>query len=152
MLGGESVLFIANNSVICYSIKKEVIFLGYSRDEILQKCKVAFDDIKTFYKQPFINYNGRTYDTNEYYTEVIADFLCNNISSYIKGIPLITREASYKTADHDGYFDEDTPCEIDKIIEATTPKAIIPVHTENSEWFLKYKVKAKIVEISEIVL
>lgn len=49
-------------------------------------------------------------------------------------------------------FDEDTPCEIDKIIEATTPKAIIPVHTENSEWFLKYKVKAEIVEISEIVL
>lgn len=89
--------------------------LGYSRDDILQKCKIAFDDIKTFYKQPFINYNGRTYDTNEYYTEVVADFLCRNISAYINGIPQITREASYKTAGHDGAFDVNTPREEEKI-------------------------------------
>ena len=89
--------------------------LGYSRDDILQKCKIAFADVKTFYKQPFINYNGRTDDTNEYYTEVVADFLCSNISAYIKGIPQITREASYKTAGHDGVFDVDTPREEEKI-------------------------------------
>jgi hypothetical protein len=89
--------------------------MGYSRDDILQKCKVAFDDIRTFYKQPFINYNGRTDDTNEYYTEVVADFLCSNISAYIKGIPQITREASYKTAGHDGDFNADTPREEEKI-------------------------------------
>lgn len=89
--------------------------MGYSRDDILQKCKVAFDDIKTFYKQPFINYNGRTDDTNEYYTEVVADFLCGNISAYIDGIPQITREASYKTEGHDGAFDADTPREEEKI-------------------------------------
>ena len=94
---------------------KEVILLGYSRIDILQKCQVAFDDIKTFYKQPFINYNGRTDDTNEYYTEVVADFLCNNIFAYINGIPQITREASYKTAGHDGAFDADTPREEEKI-------------------------------------
>lgn len=89
--------------------------MGYSRDDILQKCKVAFDDIRTFYKQPFINYNGRTDDTNEYYTEVVADFLCSNISAYIKGIPQITRELSYKTAGHDGDFNADTPREEEKI-------------------------------------
>ena len=89
--------------------------MGYSRDDILQKCKVAFDDIRNFYKQPFINYNGRTVDTNEYYTEVVADFLCSNISEYIKGIPQITRAASYKTAGHDGDFDADTPREEEKI-------------------------------------
>ena len=89
--------------------------MGYSRDDILQKCKVAFDDIRTFYKQPFINYNGRTDDTNEYYTEVVADFLCRNISAYINGIPQITREASYKTAGHDGAFDVNTPREEEKI-------------------------------------
>lgn len=89
--------------------------MGYSRDDILLKCRVAFGDIKTFYKQPFVNYNGQTDDTNEYYTEVVADFLCSNISAYINGIPQITREASYMTAGHDGVFDADTPREEEKI-------------------------------------
>lgn len=89
--------------------------MGYTRKEILEKCQTAFDDIKTFYKQPFINYNGKTDDTNEYYTEVVADFLCHNISSYIDGIPQITRESSYKTLGHNGDFDIDTPREEEKI-------------------------------------
>ena len=41
---------------------------------------------------------------------------------------------------------------IDKIIETTTPKTIIPVHTENSEWFLRYKTEADIVVNSELEL
>ena len=89
--------------------------LGYSRTDILQKCRVAFNDIKTFYKQPFINYNGRTDDTSEYYTEVVAEFLCSNILAYINGIPRITRETSYMTAGHDGTFDVSTPREEEKI-------------------------------------
>ena len=89
--------------------------LGYSKDDILEKCKKAFSDIKTFYKQPFINYNGKTEDTNEYYTEVVAEFLCDNITEFINEIPQITREASYKTEGHDGRFDEDTPREEEKI-------------------------------------
>ena len=35
---------------------------------------------------------------------------------------------------------------IEKIIEATTPKTIIPVHTEKPEWFNKYKSSILIVE------
>ena len=89
--------------------------MGYSKNPILRKCQNAFGDIKTFYKQPFINYNGRTDDTNEYYTEVVASFLCSNISAYVKGIPQITREASYKTVGHDGVFNADTPREEEKI-------------------------------------
>lgn len=89
--------------------------MGYSRDDILRKCQTAFDDIKTFYKQPFINYNGKTNDTDEYYTEVVADFLCRNISVYMHGIPQITREANYKTAGHDGTFNIDTPRKEEKI-------------------------------------
>lgn len=42
-----------------------------------------------------------------------------------------------------GHADSNT---IEKIIERTTPKTIIPVHTENSEWFLKYKEEIEIVE------
>ena len=89
--------------------------MGYSKNEILRKCQIAFADIKTFYKQPFINYNGKTNDTDEYYTEVVSEFLCNNISEYIKGIPKITRESSYKTIGHNGDFDIDTPREEERI-------------------------------------
>lgn len=89
--------------------------MSYSREDILRKCQSAFEDIRTFYKQPFINYNGKTEDTNEYYTEVIAEFLCNNLSTFINGFPKITREASYETEGHDGHFDEDTPREEERI-------------------------------------
>ena len=41
---------------------------------------------------------------------------------------------------------------IDKIIETTAPKAIIPIHTENSAWFLKYKTTTDIIEITELEL
>lgn len=89
--------------------------LGYSKDDILEKCKKAFSDIKTFYKQPFINYNGKTEDTNEYYTEVVAEFLCDNVTEFKNGVVQITRGASYKTKGHDGRFDKDTPREEEKI-------------------------------------
>ncbi|MBR5135014.1 MAG: hypothetical protein IKV35_05395, partial [Clostridia bacterium] len=65
-------------------------------------CRASCDDYKVFYKQPFVNYNGRTTDTNEYYTEVVADFLCCHIADYINGIPKITRNACYKTVGHNG--------------------------------------------------
>lgn len=54
--------------------------MGYTRNCIIAKCKEAFKDKKTFYKQSFINYRGKTEDTDEYFSEVIAEFLCNHIS------------------------------------------------------------------------
>ncbi len=76
--------------------------MGYTRDCILAKCTEAFNDKKTFYKQPFINYRGKTDDTDEYFTEVIAEFLCCHITEFIGGIETITREETYKTKGHDG--------------------------------------------------
>lgn len=76
--------------------------MGYTREYIIQKCEDAFKDKKTFYKQPFINYRGKTEDTDEYFTEVIAEFICNNIADFIGGIETITREETYKTEGHDG--------------------------------------------------
>lgn len=76
--------------------------MGYTRNCIIAKCKEAFKDKKTFYKQSFINYRGKTEDTDEYFSEVIAEFLCNHISEYTNGIDTITRENSYKTDSHDG--------------------------------------------------
>lgn len=88
---------------------------SYKRKNIIDKCEKAFEDIKTFYKQQFINYSGKTSDTNEYYTEVVAEFLCNNFDDFINGIPKITRENSYKTSSHNGDFDINTPREEEKI-------------------------------------
>ncbi len=76
--------------------------MGYTRAWIISQCEDAFKDIKTFYQKPLVNYRGKTEDTDEYYTEVIAEFLCNNISAYIGGISVITRQYSYKTTSHDG--------------------------------------------------
>ncbi len=89
--------------------------MQYTRQDIINKCTQALKDVKTFYQQPFINYGGKTTDTNEYYTEVIAEFLIDNLDEYINGIPKITRETSYKTPTHTGEFDETTPREEEKI-------------------------------------
>lgn len=89
--------------------------MSYTRKNIIDKCENAFEDIRTFYKQLFINYGGKTSDTNEYYTEVIAEFLIDNLDKYIHGIPKITRESSYKIPTHIGFFDKTTPREEEKI-------------------------------------
>ena len=89
--------------------------MSYTKQCIIKKCEAAFKDIKTFYKQPFINYAGKTTDTNEYYTEVIAEFLLKNSDTFINGIPKITRKAHYKTPTHTGNVDAATPREEEKI-------------------------------------
>ena len=89
--------------------------MGYTRDEILEQCRNAFKNKNTFYKKDFINYRGKTTDTKEYYTEVIAEFLCNNITEYINGINCITRKNSYKTKGHNGIYDPDSNREEEKI-------------------------------------
>lgn len=76
--------------------------MGYTRNDILEQCKAAFQNKSTFYKQPFINYRGKTEDTDEFFTEVIAEFLCGRITEFVNGITAITRESSYKTPGHDG--------------------------------------------------
>lgn len=48
-----------------------------------------------------------------------------------------------------GHADSTT---IKKIIEKTGPKAIIPVHTENSEWFSKFETGANIIKESKFML
>ncbi len=89
--------------------------MGYTREHILNLCQKAFSDINLFYKQKFINYGGKTTDTDELYTEVIAEFLCNNIDAYKSGISQITREESYKTLGHNGVYYKDSPREEEKI-------------------------------------
>ena len=67
-------------------------------------CTTAFSEKNTFYKQNFINYRGKISDTNEFYTEVIAQFILDNIENYQNGIPMITRATTYKTEGHNGIY------------------------------------------------
>lgn len=84
-----------------YYIIKGVDKLGYTKEYILTKCAEAFKDKNTFYKQSFINYRGKTEDTDEYFTEVIASFLCDHIDEYKNGIDKISRK-DYSVETHDG--------------------------------------------------
>lgn len=79
--------------------------MGYTRSEIRAQCKEAFENKSAFYKMDFVNYRGKTTDTKEYYTEVVAEFLCERISDYVNGIKCISRKSSYKTEGHDGVYD-----------------------------------------------
>ena len=78
--------------------------MGYTRQEIMNECQERFSDVKTFYQAKMVNYRGVTSDTNEFYTEVIAEFVCNNIELFSNSIPCITRKTSYKTPSHKGKY------------------------------------------------
>ena len=71
----------------------------YSKEEIIKMLEETKSEIKKIYKKDFINYTGETSDTNEYYTEIIAEWVLKNIElfDYIKPI---TREKSYKVDSH----------------------------------------------------
>ncbi len=80
--------------------------MAYKREEIISKCKAALLDPRTFYKAALINYRGVTSDTKELYTEIIAEFLLNNLKAFI--IPTISRISSYRTAGHNGEYNDKT--------------------------------------------
>ena len=82
--------------------------MGYTRAEIRMDCEKAFENKSTFYQQSFVNYRGQTTDTKEFYTEVVAEFLCERIDEYVTGIACISRKSSYKTKGHDGVYDPDS--------------------------------------------
>ena len=75
----------------------------YTREEIIKKLQDSSKDMSTLYTQTFINYTGKTTDTKEKYTEVIAEWLLNNIDLLYK-IQKINRKSSYKVETHDGKY------------------------------------------------
>lgn len=75
--------------------------MGYTKTELIEKIETAATNMVLFYKAPFINYSGKTTDTNEYYTEIICAWLLDHLDVLDK-IPMITREACYVTPSHDG--------------------------------------------------
>lgn len=73
--------------------------MGYTRKQILDMCQKAIADVKTFYQTDFINYTGKTTDIKEYYTEVVAEFICDNIEYFRCNIPMITRKSYWQSSD-----------------------------------------------------
>ena len=87
----------------------------YSKNEIIKKLEVAKSEMWKFYSQDFVNYRGKTSDSKDYYTEVVAEWILKNIYlfDYIKPI---TREKSYKVDSHDGIIkNEESKREEEKI-------------------------------------
>lgn len=75
--------------------------MEYTRQEIINRINDAKSNMQLFYKSDFVNYRGKTSDTDEYYTEVVCGWLLENLELLNK-IPVITREKGYATKTHDG--------------------------------------------------
>lgn len=76
--------------------------MGYTKEFIYNACReAATNDIQRFYTSKFINYRGKTSDTNEYYTEVVASWLLDNLD-VLNDIPTISRTSGYRVPSHDG--------------------------------------------------
>ena len=79
---------------------------SYTKSEVLNKLSTYFKDnnCKNLYKDSCINYTGQTKDTKEYYSQVIIDYLVENIEEFKRQFEniIITREKNYKTFTHNG--------------------------------------------------
>ena len=73
----------------------------YSKNEIIKKLEVAKSEMWKFYSENFLNYISETSDKEGDYTEIIAEWLLNNIKLFDEIKP-ITREKNYKVKTHDG--------------------------------------------------
>lgn len=82
---------------------------GYTRQQILEKCGDAASNMAEFYKQPFVNYRGKTTDTDEPYTEVVAQWCLDNFGKFDE-IPRITRTHDSYNQHHTGETEHDTSC------------------------------------------
>ena len=73
----------------------------YSKEEIIKKLEESKSEMRQFYSENFLNYIGETSDKEGDYTEIIAEWLLNNIKLFDEIKP-ITREKNYKVKTHDG--------------------------------------------------
>lgn len=76
---------------------------GYTKAQIIAELEKCSKNMSTLYAQKFINYGGKTTDTKEKYTEVIAEWLLNNFNLFYN-IQKITRQSSYKVETHNGKY------------------------------------------------
>jgi len=73
--------------------------MAYTKLETITELKDSVKAIENLYKANCINWTGITADTEEYYTEVIADELMSHIGDFSK-LKVLTRKSSYYTKSH----------------------------------------------------
>ena len=79
----------------------------YKRNDIINKLKKI--DINQLYTNKMVNYHGKTSDTNEKYTEVIAKEILENNKNYdFNNIKQINRKQGYKINTHTGEFNKNS--------------------------------------------
>ena len=79
--------------------------MGYTRKQIILHLEELSSNMPLLYKKGCINFRGKTSDTKEHYTEVIAQWLLEHLN-LLEQIPSITRNSSYFVAGHDGKPDD----------------------------------------------
>jgi hypothetical protein len=82
--------------------------MGYTYEQVIIKCREALLDVKTFYQAKVVNYRGKTSDTDEYYSEVVAKFVLDNLEEFKAKIPIIMRKQPYRSDNRTGVFQEDS--------------------------------------------
>lgn len=75
--------------------------MGYTREQILLRLGELSSNMPLLYKRSCINYRGKATDTQECYTEIIAQWLLEHLN-LLDQIKRITRRASYRVEGHDG--------------------------------------------------
>jgi len=70
-----------------------------TRTEVVDKFKKELLDIKNLYKSKCVNWRGKTKDTKEFSSEIIASELLNELKEF-DNILEVTRNKTYETATH----------------------------------------------------
>ena len=78
----------------------------YTKAEIINFCQIHIENPDFFYQQNFVNYRGKCKDCDEFYTEVIAEYILQNVEKF--KIKTISRESSYKVVSHKGIINDNS--------------------------------------------
>jgi hypothetical protein len=74
--------------------------MKYSRQETIDELNIEIAKIETLYNAKCVKWTGKTSDTNELYTEVIASNLLRNLKEFDK-ISQVTRTNTYCRGNHE---------------------------------------------------
>lgn len=73
--------------------------MKYCKQETIDELKNELSSIEYLYKSKCINWTGKTKDTDEYYSEIIANELLRKLEEFDK-IPPVTRTGTYCRENH----------------------------------------------------
>lgn len=75
--------------------------MNYTKEKIHSILEECLEKMEVLYKEDCVNYRGKTSDTKEYYTEIIADWLLEHLDQFDQ-IRVTSRTTSYCMKSHEG--------------------------------------------------